>query len=125
MKIVVIGGTGLIGSKVVKKLAASGHQAVPASLESGVNILTGQGLAEALKGAQVVVDLSNSPSFEAKKSMDFFTNATCNLLKFEADAGVRHHVALSVVGTDRQLDNGYMRAKLAQENLIKESAIPY
>ena len=125
MKIVAIGGTGLIGSKVVKKLAANGHQAVPASLESGVNILTGQGLAEALKGAQVVVDVSNSPSFDAKESMDFFTKATGNLLKFEAGAGVRHHVALSVVGTDRQLENGYMRAKLAQENLIKGSAIPY
>lgn len=125
MKIVVIGGTGLIGSKVVKKLNASGHQAVPASLESGVNLLTGQGLAEVLKGAQVVVDVSNSPSFEAKESMDFFTKATGNLLKFESEAGVRHHVALSVVGTDRMLENGYMRAKYAQENLIKESSIPY
>ncbi|HET9400602.1 MAG TPA: SDR family oxidoreductase [Candidatus Acidoferrales bacterium] len=125
MKIVVIGGTGLIGSKVVQRLAACGHQAVPASLESDVNILTGQGLAEALKGAQVVVDVSNSPSFEAKESLEFFTKATGNLLKFEAGAGVRHHVALSVVGTDRQLDNGYMRAKLVQESLIKESSTPY
>jgi uncharacterized protein YbjT (DUF2867 family) len=125
MKIVVIGGTGLIGSKVVKKLAASGHDAVPASPDSGVNTLTGKGLAEVLKGAQVVVDVSNSPSFDAKESLDFFRKATGNLLKFEADAGVRHHVALSVVGTDRLLENGYMRAKLAQENLIKESPIPY
>ena len=125
MKIIVIGGTGLIGSKVVKKLAAQGHQAVPASPNSGVNTLTGEGLADVLKGADIVVDVSNSPSFEAKESMDFFTKATGNLLKFEAEAGVRHHVALSVVGTDRQLENGYMRAKLAQETLIKESSIPY
>ena len=125
MKIVVIGGTGLIGSKVVQELSAQGHQAVAAAPNTGVNTLTGQGLADVLKGAQVVVDVSNSPSFDGKESMDFFTKATGNLLQFEADAGVRHHVALSVVGTDRQLDNGYMRAKLAQENLIKESAIPY
>lgn len=125
MKIIVIGGTGLIGSKVVQKLSAQGHQAVAAAPNTGVNTVTGQGLAEALKGAQVVVDVSNSPSFDARESMDFFTKATGNLLKFEADAGVRHHVALSVVGTDRQLENGYMCAKLAQENLIKQSSIPY
>ena len=125
MKIVVIGGSGLIGSKVTPKLGAGGHQAVAASPESGVNTLTGKGLAEVLKGAQVVVDVSNSPSFEDKAVMEFFKTSTGNLLKHEAAAGVRHHVALSVVGTERLLESGYMRAKLAQEKLIKESSIPY
>jgi len=125
MKIVVIGGSGLIGSKVVEKLGAHGHQAVAASPDSGVNTLTGQGLAEVLKGAQVVVDVSNSPSFEDKAVMEFFKTSTGNLLKYEAAAGVRHHVALSVVGTERLQESGYMRAKLAQEKLIKESPIPY
>jgi uncharacterized protein YbjT (DUF2867 family) len=127
MKIVVIGGSGLIGSKVVEKLGAHGHQAVAASPDTGVNTLTGQGLAEVLKGAQVVVDVSNSPSFEDKAVMDFFTTSTGNLLKNEAAAGVRHHVALSVVGTERAIfqQSGYIRAKLAQEKLIKESEIPY
>lgn len=124
MKIVVIGGSGLIGSKVVQKLGAHGHQAVAASPNSGVNILTGEGLAEVLKGAQVVVDVSNSPSFEDKAAMEFFTTSTGNLLKYEAAAGVRHHVALSVVGAERLLETGYIRAKLAQEKLIKESSIP-
>ena len=125
MKIVVIGGTGLIGSKVVQKLSAQGHQAVAASLESGVNTVTGQGLAEASNGAEVVVDVSNSPSYEDKAVMDFFTTATSNLLKYEGSAGVRHHVALSIVGTDRLTESGYIRAKLAQEKLIEESKIPY
>jgi uncharacterized protein YbjT (DUF2867 family) len=125
MKIVVIGGSGLIGSKVVQKLGAHGHQAVAASPNSGVNTLTGEGLAEVLKGAQVVVDVSNSPSFEDKAAMDFFTTSTCNLLKCERPAGVRHHIALSVVGADRLLETGYIRAKLVQEKLIKESSIPY
>ena len=125
MKIVVIGGSGLIGSKVVAKLGAHGHQAVAASPDSGVNTLTGKGLAEVLKGAQVVVDVSKSPSFEDKAVMEFFKTSTGNLLKYEAAAGVRHHVALSVVGTERLLESGYMRAKLAQEKLIKESSIPY
>ncbi len=125
MKIVVIGGTGLIGSKVVKILSAKGHEAVAASPNSGVNTLTGEGLAEVLKGTQVVVDVSNSPSFEDKAVMEFFKTSTGNLLKYEAVAGVRHHVALSVVGTERLPDSGYMRAKMAQEKLIKESSIPY
>lgn len=125
MKVVVIGGSGLIGSKVVQKLGAHGHQAVAASPDSGVNTLTGKGLAEVLTGALVVVDVSNSPSFEDKAVMEFFKTSTGNLLKFEADAGVRHHVALSVVGAERLLESGYMRAKFAQEKLIKESSIPY
>jgi uncharacterized protein YbjT (DUF2867 family) len=125
MKIVVIGGTGLIGSKVVQKLNADGQQAVAASPDTGVNTLTGKGLAEALKGAQVVVDVSNSPSFEDKAAMDFFTTSTGNLLKAEAAAGVRHHVALSIVGSERLQQTGYIRAKLAQEKLIKASSIPY
>jgi len=125
MKIVVIGGSGLIGSKVVQKLGAQGHQAVAASPNSGVDTLTGKGLAEVLKGAQVVVDVSNSPSFEDKPVMEFFKTSTGNLLKYEAAAGVGHHVALSVVGTERLRESGYMRAKMAQEKLIKESSIPY
>ncbi|MGO4301546.1 SDR family oxidoreductase [Leifsonia sp. RAF41] len=125
MKIVVIGGTGLIGSKVVTKLAAHGHEAVAASPNSGVNTLTGEGVDEALAGADVVVDVSNSPSFEDKAVMDFFTASTNTLLAAERTAGVRHHVALSVVGTERMTDSGYMRAKVAQELLIRESGIPF
>jgi len=125
MKIVVIGGTGLIGSKLITKLNAGGHEAVAASPNSGVNTLTGEGLAEVLKGAQVVVDVSNSPSFEDVAVMNFFQTSTRNLLSYEATAGVGHHVALSIVGTDRLPDSGYMRAKVAQETLIKESSIPY
>jgi uncharacterized protein YbjT (DUF2867 family) len=135
MKIVVIGGTGLIGSKLVNKLREHGHEAVSASPNSGVNTLTGEGLAEVLKGATVVVDVSNSPSFEEEASMNFFTTATGNLLKYEKAAGVRHHVALSVVGTDRIAEKrpsdaektirGYFRAKLTQEKLIAESSIPF
>ena len=125
MKIVVIGGTGLIGSKVVGKLAAHGHEAVAASPNSGVNTLTGEGLAEVLVGAQVVIDVSNSPSFEDDAVLNFFTTSTTNLLAAEKAAGVTHHVALSVVGTDRLPDSGYFRAKVAQENLIKQSGLPY
>jgi len=125
MKIVVIGGTGLIGSKLVTKLSALGHEAVPASPNSGVNTLTGEGLAEVLKGANVVVDVSNSPSFEAVAVMNFFETSTRNLLSNEAAAGVGHHVALSVVGAERLPDSGYLRAKVAQEKLIKEGPIPY
>ena len=135
MKIVVIGGSGLIGSKLVKKLRELGHTALAASPNSGVNTLTGEGLAEALKGASVVVDVSNSPSFEEKASLDFFTTATGNLLRYEQAAGVQHHVALSVVGTQRLAQRrpsdgektirGYFRAKLVQEKLIAESPIPF
>jgi uncharacterized protein YbjT (DUF2867 family) len=125
MKIVVIGGTGLIGSKVVTKLAASGYEAVSASPNSGVNTLTGEGLADVLEGASVVVDVSNSPSFDDAPVMEFFQTSTRNLLTYEEAAGVEHHVALSVVGSDRLPDSGYLRAKLAQEKLIKESPIPY
>ena len=125
MKIVVIGGTGLIGSKVVEKLRAHGHQAVAAAPNTGVNTLTGQGLAEALKGAVVVVDVSNAPSWEDKAVMNFFETSTRNLLAGEAAAGVKHHVALSVVGSERMVESGYFRAKIAQENLIKSSSIPY
>ncbi|MFL6336153.1 MAG: SDR family oxidoreductase [Pyrinomonadaceae bacterium] len=125
MKIVVIGGSGLIGSKVVKKLGEHGHEAVAASPDSGVNTITGEGLAEVLKGAQVVVDVSNSPSFADEPVMEFFKTSTRNLLTYEAAAGVGHHVALSVVGSDRLPDSGYLRAKVAQEKLIKESPIPY
>jgi uncharacterized protein YbjT (DUF2867 family) len=125
MKIVVIGGSGLIGSKLVTKLRERGHEAVPASPASGVNTLTGEGLTAALDGAAAVVDVSNSPSFEDAAALMFFQNSTGNLLAAEAATGVGHHVALSVVGTERLSDSGYMRAKLAQENLIKESSIPY
>jgi uncharacterized protein YbjT (DUF2867 family) len=125
MKIVVIGGSGLIGSKLVNKLREQGHEAVAASPDSGVNTLTGEGLAEALKGASVVVDVSNSPSWEDAAVMKFFETSTRNLLTYEAAAGVGHHVALSVVGTDRLSESGYFRAKIAQEKLIKGSAIPY
>ncbi len=125
MKIVVIGGSGLIGSRLVPKLKEHGHEAVAASPNSGVNTITGEGLAEALKGASVVVDVSNAPSWEDAAVMNFFETSTRNLLASEADAGVGHHVALSVVGTDRLLESGYFRAKLAQENLIKASSMPY
>ena len=125
MKIVVIGGTGLIGSKLVAKLAAHGHDAVPASPDTGVNTLTGEGLTEALTGADVVVDVSNSPSFEDTAVLEFFETSTRNILNAEATARVAHHVALSVVGTERLAESGYMRAKIAQEKLIKNSPIPY
>lgn len=125
MKIVVIGGTGLIGSKVVARLSQKGHQALAAAPSTGVDTITGQGLDEALTGADVVVDLSNSPSFEAGPAMEFFRTAGRNIATAEAKAGVRHHVALSVVGTERLQDSGYFRAKLAQESLIQASPIPY
>src|SRR5258706_12909083 len=125
MKIVVIGGTGLIGSKLVSKLREQRHEAVAASPNSGVNTLTGEGLAEALKGASVVVDVSNSPSWEDAAVLKFFETSTRNLLTFESAARIGHHVALSVVGTDRLSESGYFRAKIAQEKLIKESSIPY
>jgi uncharacterized protein YbjT (DUF2867 family) len=125
VKITVIGGSGLIGSKVVSRLRQKGHEAVAASLNSGVNTVTGEGLAEALNGARVVVDLANSPSFEEKVAIDFFEKSGRNLLAAEAAAGTTHHVAISVVGTERLLEMGYFRAKLAQEDLIKASGIPY
>ncbi|MEV4894595.1 SDR family oxidoreductase [Nonomuraea sp. NPDC055795] len=125
MKIVVIGGTGLIGSKVVTRLTEHGHEAVAASPDTGVNTLTGEGLAEVLAGARVVVDVSNSPSFERAAVMEFFETSTSNLLAAEADAGVGHHVAVSVVGTERMPDNGYFAAKIAQERLIEKSPIPF
>ena len=125
MKIVVIGGSGLIGKKLVKNLRQQGHEVVAASPSSGVNAVTGEGLAEALAGAQVVVDVANSPSFEDKAVLEFFETSGRNLLAAEAAAGVGHHVALSVVGTDRLLASGYFRAKMAQENLIKASPVPY
>jgi uncharacterized protein YbjT (DUF2867 family) len=125
MKIVVIGGTGLIGSKLVSTLRSQGHEVLAAAPNSGVNTITGEGLPEALAGAQVVVDVANSPSFEDAAVLKFFETSTTNLLAAEQRAGVRHHVALSIVGTDRLLDSGYFRAKLAQEKLIKSSPIPY
>ncbi len=125
MKIVVIGGSGLIGTKLVNKLRQQGHEVVAASPASGVNTITGEGLAEALAGAQVVVDVANSPSFEDKSVLQFFETSGRNLLAAEAAAGVGHHVALSVVGTDRLLESGYFRAKMAQEDLIKPSNVPY
>ena len=125
MKIVVIGGTGLIGSKLVAKLRQRGHEVLAASPASGVNTITGEGLAEALAGAQVVVDVANSPSFEDKAVLEFFETAGRNLLAAEATAGVRHHVALSVVGTDRLAESGYFRGKIAQEKLIRAGSIPY
>ncbi len=135
MRIVVIGGTGLVGSKLVRHLREHGEETVAASLDTGVNTLTGQGLADVLHGAAVVVDVSNSPSFEETVAMNFFTTSTRNLLENEAAAGVRHHVALSVVGTERLSESrptdaehggrGYFRAKLAQERLIEQSSIPY
>jgi uncharacterized protein YbjT (DUF2867 family) len=125
VKIVIIGGSGLIGSKVVRKLNEQGNEAVAASPNTGVNTITGEGLAEVLKGAAVVVDVSNSPSFEDTAVLNFFRTSTTNILKAEAAAAVRHHVALSVVGTDRLSESGYMRAKIAQEKLIEQSPIPY
>jgi len=125
MKVVIIGGSGLIGSKLVAHLREQGHEAVPASPDSGVNTLTGEGLAEVLAGAAVVVDVSNSPSFEDAAVLKFFETSTANLLAAEAAAGVGHHVALSVVGSDRAPDSGYLRAKIAQEKLIRTSSIPY
>jgi uncharacterized protein YbjT (DUF2867 family) len=125
MKIVVIGGTGLIGSKLVKKLREGGHEAVAASPNTGVNSVTGEGLANALKGASAVVDITNSPSWEDAAVLNFFETSTRNQLAYEAAAGVRHHLALSVAGTERLLESGFFRAKLAQENLIKASSIPY
>ena len=125
MKIVVIGGTGLIGSKLVNKLREDGHEAVAAAPNTGVNTLTGEGLAEVLEGATVVVDVSNAPSWEDAAVLNFFETSTRNLLTYEAAAGVRHHIALSVVGTDQLSESGYFRAKIAQEKLIKESSIPY
>jgi uncharacterized protein YbjT (DUF2867 family) len=125
MKIVVIGGTGLIGSKVVAKLKQKGHEAIAAAPNTGVNTITGEGLKEAMAGTQVVIDLANSPSFEDKAVLEFFETSGRNLLAAEAAAGVRHHIALSIVGTDRTPDNGYFRAKVAQERLITASGIPY
>jgi len=125
IKIVVIGGSGLIGSKLVKKLREHGHEVVAASRDSGVNTLTGEGLAEAMRGASVVVDVSNSPSFEDAAVLKFFETSTRNLVAAEAEAGVGHHVALSVVGTERLSESGYFRGKIAQEKLIRESSIPY
>jgi uncharacterized protein YbjT (DUF2867 family) len=125
MKIVVIGGTGLIGTKTVAILRQGGHEVVAASPKSGINTITGEGLEAALAGAQVVIDLANSPSFEDKAVLEFFETSGRNLLAAEATAGVRHHVALSIVGTDRTPDNGYFRAKVAQEKLIEASGIPY
>lgn len=125
MKFVIIGGTGLIGSKVTAKLRALGHEVVPAAPNTGVNTITGEGLDDALKGADVVVDVANSPSFDDKAVMDFFQTSGRNLLAAEAKAGVKHHVALSVVGTDRLQESGYFRAKQAQENLIINSGMPY
>jgi uncharacterized protein YbjT (DUF2867 family) len=125
MKLVIIGGTGLIGSKLVTNLRERGHEAVPASPDTGVNTLTGDGLAEVLRGASVVVDVSNSPSFEESAVMEFFTRSTRNLLEHAAAAGVTHYVALSVVGTERIPDSPYLRAKNAQETLIKAGGIPY
>lgn len=125
MKVVIIGGTGLIGSNVVTRLRGDGHQAVPASPDTGVNTLTGEGLAQVLTGAAVVIDVSNSPSFEDAAVLKFFETSTGNLLAAEAAAGVGHHVALSVVGCDRLPESGYLRAKVAQEKLIRNSRIPY
>jgi uncharacterized protein YbjT (DUF2867 family) len=125
MKIVVIGGSGLIGTKLVNKLRQRGHEVLAASPASGVNTITGEGLAEALAGAQVVVDVANSPSFEDKAVLEFFETSGRNLLAAEAAAGVKHHVALSVVGTDRLAESGYFRGKIAQEKLIKAAKVPY
>ncbi|WP_106402264.1 SDR family oxidoreductase [Actinocorallia populi] len=125
MKIVVIGGTGLIGSKVVRELEARGHEAVAASPSSGVDVLTGEGLAEVLEGASAVVDVTNSPSFEPDAVLEFFRTSTRNLIAAERAAGVGHHVALSIVGTRRLPENGYFRAKAVQEDMIQESGIPY
>ena len=125
MKIVIIGGSGLIGSKLVSRLRQQGHEVIAASPSSGINTITGEGLATALQGTQVVVDVANSPSFEDKAVLEFFETSGRNLLAAEAYAGVKHHIALSVVGTDRLQKSGYFRAKLAQEKLIRQSGIPY
>jgi uncharacterized protein YbjT (DUF2867 family) len=125
MKIVVIGGSGLIGSKLVNNLRALGNEVIAASPASGVNTITGEGLAEVLAGTQVVVDVANSPSFEDKAVLEFFQTSGRNLLAAEEKAGVKHHVALSVVGTDRLAESGYFRGKIAQEKLIRESKTPY
>jgi uncharacterized protein YbjT (DUF2867 family) len=125
MRIVVVGGSGLIGSRLITKLREHGEDAANASLDTGVNLLTGEGVADAMSGADVVVDVSNSPSLEGEPALEFFTIATNNLLAAGSEAGVGHHVALSVVGTDRLTESGYMRAKIVQEKLIKESSIPY
>jgi uncharacterized protein YbjT (DUF2867 family) len=125
MKLTIIGGTGLIGSKLVTRLREQGHEAVPAAPNTGVNTLTGEGLTAALQGASVVVDVSNSPSFEAAAVMNFFTTSTRNLLNYAAAAGVRHYVALSVVGTERLPESPYLRAKNTQETLIKSAGMPY
>lgn len=125
MKIVIIGGTGLIGSKTVERLRLRGHEVIAASPNTGVNTITGEGLAEALEGVEVVIDLANSPSFEDKAVMDFFETSGRNLLAAERITGVRHHIALSIVGTERLQESGYFRAKLTQEKLIKASGIPY
>jgi uncharacterized protein YbjT (DUF2867 family) len=125
MKIVVIGGTGLIGSKVVEKLSRAGHEPVPASPDTGVDTMTGEGLAAVLEGAQVVVDVSNAPAWDDAAVMNFFQTTSRNILEAEAAAGVQHHVALSVVGADRLPDSGYLRAKVAQEALVKAGPVPY
>ncbi|MBZ9656758.1 SDR family oxidoreductase [Phyllobacterium lublinensis] len=125
MKIVIIGGTGLIGSKTAARLREKGHEVLAVSPNTGVNTVTGEGLAEALVGAEVVIDLANAPSWEDKAVLEFFETAGRNLLAADAKAGVKHHIALSIVGTERLPDNGYFKAKLAQERLIKESSIPY
>jgi uncharacterized protein YbjT (DUF2867 family) len=125
MKIVVIGGTGLIGSKLVEKLSADGHEALAASPDTGVNTITGEGLAESLEGADVVVDVANAPLWEDSAVMDFFLTSTRNTLAAEAAAGVKHHVVLSIVGTDRLPESGYFRAKLAQEEAVKAGDVPY
>lgn len=125
MKILVIGGSGLIGSKVVANLRQLGYEVLAGSPSTGINTMTGEGLANAVKGTQVVIDVSNSPSFEDQAVLDFFETSGRNLLAAEQAAGVKHHIALSVVGTERMLDSGYFRAKMAQENLIKASKVPY
>jgi uncharacterized protein YbjT (DUF2867 family) len=125
MKIVVIGGTGLIGSKLVKQLEEKGHDAIAAAPNTGVNTITGEGLKEALLNAQVVVDLANAPVWEDKAVLEFFETSGRNLMAAEKAAGVKHHLALSIVGSDRSPDSGYLRAKVAQENLIKASGVPY
>jgi uncharacterized protein YbjT (DUF2867 family) len=125
MKIVVIGGSGLIGSKLVEKLREAGHQALAASPESGVDVLTGEGLAEALEGAEVVVDVANAPAWDDAAVLDFFQSSSRNVLAAEAAAGVEHHVVLSVVGADRLRESGYMRAKVAQEETVKAASVPY
>jgi uncharacterized protein YbjT (DUF2867 family) len=125
MKIVIIGGTGLIGSKTAERLRKKGHEVIAAAPKTGVNTLTGEGLAEALKNTDVVIDLANSPSFEDKAVLEFFQTAGKNLMAAEIAAGVKHHIALSIVGTDRLPDSGYLRAKVAQEKIIREAGTPY